>query len=478
MSRTRRLVELLLVLVILAAANILAARHVKRWDLTKTQVFALSPRTEELLRALPTKVKILVFLVPRGEDKSLLYPYVRELCDRLAATSPNVVIEFPDLDREPERIRQLATHYGIAGADLADGAIVVDRDGRSKTLLQKDLAELDWGAPTGPKLRAFTAERAIAGALLELSDPKAKQLCFTHGQGEADIEAYEVGGAGELKDVLLHDHYDVRKLTDGALPDATCDVVVLLGPSENFAAPLVTALAQHLEAGKAALALMAPTLDEKSLAWKSIGLEDLFAAWGAELPRAMLVDEPHSPQNPLAFVVSDGYRDHPITHGVLGRRTIWADMRPITKRDRPAMTVTPLVVSSENGFGETTLDFVTQGPTALRFDEGVDIRGPLPLGLAIERTDGTGKGARLVVWGGVEQILNRRLTTAHRDLLLASLGWLTGSQARVLVGPRAIERYELRLTDGDRYRIFGVAVIGMPVLALLFAAAIAWLRRT
>lgn len=478
MSRARRVLEIALCAVILVGANLLAARHVRRWDLTRTQVFALSERTIELLKAAPGKVKLLVFLVPRGEDKSLLYPYVREFCDRVAAVSDRVTVEFPDLDREPERIRQLGAHYGISGADLADGAIVVDVEGRSKNLLQKDLAELDWGSATGPKLRAFTAERALAGALLELADPKPKQLCVTHGQGEPDIDAYEVGGAAELKDVLAHDHYAVKKLLDGALPDASCDVVVVLGPTETLAAPLVEAVAKHLEAGKPLLALIGPTLDAKTLTWKTLGIEPLLAAWGAELPRAVLIDEPHAPQNPLAFVVTDGYRDHAIVRGLIGRRTIWTAMRPIAKRERPEMRVTPLVVSSERGFGETKLDFITQGEAAMHFDEGTDLAGPLPLGLAIERTGGTGKGARLVVWGGVEQVLNRQLTTAHRDLILSSLGWLIASDARVNVGARAVERYELRLTDGDRYRVFGIAVLGMPVLALLFAAAIAWLRRS
>ncbi len=466
-SRRRRLTEVLLLAAILVGANLLAARHYRRWDLTPTQVFALSPRTEELLRGLEKPVKILVFLVPRGEDKSLLYPYVRELCARLAAVSPKVEVELPDLDRDPERLRKVAARYGVSAQDLADGAIVLDVGGRSKFLVQRDLGELDWGQPSGPRLRSFFAEQSIVKALLEL----------TEGHGEASLHAYEVGGAADLKEALVRDHYEVRTLEHGALPDERCDVLVLLGPSERVDARFAEAISRQLEAGRKVLVLLGPTLDEKALRFFPLGLEETLAAWGAELPQAVLVDEPRLPGNALGFVVTDGYRDHPIARGLVGRRTIWADVRPVVGRPRPGIALAPIILSTERGFGLTRPEALVAAGAGLVADPARDLPGPLPLGLAIERTEGTGKGARLVVWGSVEQILNRQLSTAHRDLFLSSLGWLVDSAPRIQIGARTPERYELRLTDRDRYRVFGVAVLGLPLFALLCALAIAYLRR-
>lgn len=476
MKRPRWL-EIALLCFVLVGANVLAARHYRRWDLTRAQVFALSPRTQELVRALDKPVKILVFLIPRGEDKSLLFPYVKELVERLAALSPKVEVELTDLDRDQARLQKTAARYGVGPQDLEDGVIVLDVGGRSKFLRQRDLAELDYGQPSGPRLKSFTGEAAFVAALLQLTEQAAPRLCFTDGHGEADLDAQEIGGAAELRDALARDHYEIRKLADGALPDAACDVVVLLGPTERLDEPLTRALSLHLEAGRKLLVYLGPTIDPKLLAHRQLGLEPVLSAWGADLPAAVLVDTPRLPGNALGFVVTDGYRDHPIVRSLVGRRTIWADVRPVVAHARPELVATPLILSSETGWGETGLDFVVGGEAGLAFDAGRDLGGPLPLGLGIERTGGTGKGARLVVWGAVEQLLNRQLTNVHRDLFLSSLGWLVDSAPRIAVAARAPERYELRLTDGDRYRIFGVAVLGLPLFALLLAAGIAWLRR-
>jgi ABC-type uncharacterized transport system involved in gliding motility auxiliary subunit len=459
--------------------NYLAARHYVRSDWTRGKTFALSDKTQKLIRALDKDVEVIVFMLPSGRDANDLYADVHELLERARHLSPKLHIEYVDIDREPERARRVGKQYKVSGDDLADGVIVVAAGEQSKFITRDDLAEYDWAAAEpdkSPPMKAWKGEAALDQALLAVTDEHAPNVCFVSGHGEPAIDSFEAGEYGDFAEELRRDHQLPRAITldRGVPPD--CDVVVEAGPQRPLPAPDVVELARYLERGGKLFALVGPVLDDSGHQLIDTGIESLIARWGAELTHDIVIDEPRLRGSVVAFAVSDGYDEHPITRGLRGRRTLWTDTRQVRPVAKPGIDARPLVHSSAASFGTTDLG-VYRAAGEARFNPARDAKGPLPLGVASERTDGTGKGARLVVLGSDELPGNRELLAYNRDLLLSSLAWLETRASKVAVGPRPTEHVHLALDDRQLSRVLLLCVILMPLGALLVGGGVFWVRR-
>ena len=67
--------QVLAAIVLLAAANYFSFNHFGRWDLSRSQKFALSEQTKRLIRDLDRPVKITVFFSPTSvTPETQLYP--------------------------------------------------------------------------------------------------------------------------------------------------------------------------------------------------------------------------------------------------------------------------------------------------------------------------------------------------------------------------------------------------------------------
>jgi len=136
------------------------------------------------------------------------------------------------------------------------------------------------------------------------------------------------------------------------------------------------------------------------------------------------------------------------------------------------------VHTSDAGWGETNLG-IFNGSAELRFDPSSDVKGPVSIAVAAERTEGTGKGARLVVFGSSELASNRVLLAAYnRDLVLSALAWLEHRQERIAIGPRPTEHLRLTLDDRQLSHVLALCVGALPLFVLLLGAGVFWVRRS
>ncbi|HUS64872.1 MAG TPA: GldG family protein [Kofleriaceae bacterium] len=482
-TAARILSELLLVLGLVLGANYLAARHYLRSDWTRGQTFELSEKTAQVLKNLSKPVEIIVFMLPSGAEAHDLYADVRELFERARRIQPRLKVEYVDIDREPERLRIVGKKYGISGDDLVSGAIVVDAGGSSKFITRAELAEYDYvsqdeGRP--PRMKAWKGEQALASALLAVTEEKPKQVCLTQGHGEPAIDSYEPGEYGDFADELKRDHYQVRGIdlstAKAAAIPADCDLTIVAGPEQTFGKEDAAALEAVLERGGRLMALIGPAFDPQVTTFVDVGLEDLFDRWGASLRNDVVVDVPRLRSSAIAFAVSEGYADHPITARLMHHRTVWSDVREVRATPKPGLVARELVRTSDAGWGETDLA-VFRAQAELTFDPARDVKGPVSIAVAVDRTEGTGKGARLVVLGSSEIAGNKQVLGYNRDLLLSATAWLVDAAPKIAIGPRTVEHMRLRLDDAQLRRIFLVSVLGLPLFALLLGAGVFWVRR-
>ncbi len=480
----RAAAELALLILIVIGIDYLSARHWLRGDWTRGRTFALSDKTNELIGTLKRDVDVLVFMAPNGTYANDLYGDVHELLERARRLSAHLHVEYVDIDREPERAKTVAKKYGIFEDDMRDGVIVVAAGTQSKFIARNDLGDYDYAAAAqsgGPApLKQWKGEQALDSAILAVTDEKAPNVCFISGHGEPAIDGFQPGDYGDFAAELKRDHQAPRAITlDRGVP-ADCDATVLAGPEQPLPKPDVYELAQLLERGGRLLVLLGPTFDDRVTRFVDVGVEDLLDRWGASVRNDVVVDEPRLRGSSVAFAVTEGYSDHPITRHLQHHQTVWSDVRQVEPAPKPGVDASAIIHTSDDGWGETNLG-IFRAEAELRYDPGVDVKGPLAIAVAAERTDGTGKGARLVVLGSSDIAANRVIVGFNRELLLSSLAWLEArgtNRAVAAIGPRTPEQLRLSLDDSQLRRIFWLCVLGLPLLALLIGAGIYWIRRS
>ena len=180
------------------------------------------------------------------------------------------------------------------------------------------------------------------------------------------------------------------------------------------------------------------------------------------------------------------YGSHDITKGMRGINTVLylprvvvpvpaAEMDPNVHTHEAQIGV--LAASSENGWVETDPE---QDPP--RFDPNVDIAGPIPVAVAIERgavmhLDLELRPARIVVVGDSDFVANGRMSGGNEDLFMNSMNWFLERRSLMAVGSRAYGPMYLSMDDHQRLWLFLIVVAAMPAGCALLGFAV-WFKRS
>jgi ABC-type uncharacterized transport system involved in gliding motility auxiliary subunit len=327
-------------------------------------------------------------------------------------------------------------------------------------------------------MKAWKGEQALDSALLAVTDERAPNVCFVTGHGEPAIDGFDPDAYGDLAEELRRDHQAPRAITlDRGVP-ADCDVAVIAGPDRPLPKPDAVELDRYLERGGRLFALIGPNFDPKVTRFVDVGIEDMLDRWGASPRNDVVVDEPRLRGSAVAFAVLEGYADHPITQRLMHHQTLWSNVREVRATPKTGVVAREIVHTSDAGWGETNLG-IFRAEAELRYDPAQDVKGPVSIAVAAERTEGTGKGARLVVFGSSEIASNRVLLAGYnRDLVLSAIAWLEQRQSRIAIGPRPTEHLRLTLDDSQLSRVLALAVGALPLVVLLLGAGVFWVRRS
>jgi ABC-type uncharacterized transport system involved in gliding motility auxiliary subunit len=195
------------------------------------------------------------------------------------------------------------------------------------------------------------------------------------------------------------------------------------------------------------------------------------------------------PANRLPFVSASNllvttYTQHPIVKKMQTFLTLFPlarSVRPVTPT--PAgLTVTPLALTSEAGWGETQTSEET-----FQFNDGQDLKGPVCVAVASERPPAAPDTAqagmspartRLVVIGDSDFIIDAQLgNVGNRDLLLGAVHWLIDQEQLIGISPKALESIKLNLTGGQLTNLFWISFLGLPMGFALLGVGVWFLRR-
>ncbi len=512
---TNAVLYTLIVLLIVAAVNFLAARHRARVDLTEGGVHTLSPQTLRILEGLDEDVDVIGFYTDGSLDRRTDF---EDLAAEYAHRSPRVRIRAVDPLRSPGEAR---LHEIVQ-----DGTIVVK-------------------AASGEARLTTVGEQDLTNAILKATRKERPAACFTTGHGEHSTGDAGAKGLRQAAEALEQDNFETRDLLhlrETEVP-AACALVVVAGPSTPLHASEAGLLDRYLASGGRLMVLKRdPQADT--------GLEDLLARYGLKVNRDTVVDrlsraiigdeftpvvtsyEPHPVTGALGdrgmatcFPVASSVETTPpveagITSSVIARTTeaAWGETSQIVGFEREeyhpgpigivaaASGAVPGTAASDAHAGEAAPDGsegageagprepAGSGPggaprseTAEEGDDGPGAAGDQPGGASPVPAEAEGDGAgaegaaprerRIVLFGDGDFASNAYLRAgfANADLFLNAAAWLAEQEDLISIRPPRKEARPITLTR-DRAALLSGMTYLVPLVAFV-GAVLVWSRR-
>jgi len=253
--------------------------------------------------------------------------------------------------------------------------------------------------------------------------------------------------------------------------------IIIAGPRKAFADPEIALLEQYLKNKGRLLILLDPHTQT--------GLEPLLQRWNVQADNDLAVAKGGSLLGTELIVVDalgSDYSPHPITSKLDGVNTSFPYARSIRAAGRPQAGspdqphVTELVKTPPSFWGETDAD--TQHT---EFDPAQDIKGPLPLAVAVESSKPSGVDvnlglSRIVVVGTSRFVDNGNLGGGNLDFFMNSLNWLLQREQLVAVSPKMPEEFSLDMSPNQQRAVYAIVIAGMP-LAVAIIGILVWLGR-
>ncbi len=433
-------VYVVVILVVVVAANWLADHHNKTVDVTSNKQFTLSGETTKVAGSLKRDVTIYYF------GRSDAFDQARDMLDRYKNLSPKIKVEYVDPDKKPDVAR-------VEGA-RAMGDIIVDNGEKKETA------------------KGLTEEE-LTGALVRASKSGAKTVCFVNGSGEHTLAETGRDGYSTLKDALEKNNYktDTISLIEKPEVPKACAVVVVGGPKHDYLQPAIDALKTFVNGGGRAIFGFDAVLNlpEQKMG-DTPGLAALVAEWGITPNGDVILDLGSASRlfGQLSPVVGS-YEQHPIVRVMSDNATVFPLSRSLEVKS-PA----------EKLFSSTADSFSLTNPKLpiKEADLATAKKGPFTLGAVSTVGTGSAQG-RVVVVGSSSWMANNILAApiGNRDLALNMMNWLTSDEDLISIRPKQPEDRRLHVTGSAMRVLFLTSVIFLPFIVIFSGVSVWWKRR-
>jgi len=462
---TISLASVLVVLGILAALNYISSREHKRWDLTATSQFTLSPQSIKVLRSLDAPLKMTVFA---KEDGFAAY---RDRMSEYEYASKRVTVEYVDPERKPT----LASQKQIQSF----GTVAIE---------YKDRIERVVGS----------SEQDLTNGIIKVVTGKERKVYFTQGHGEKDTSGSERTGYGGIAAQLGRDNFKVERLPLAQMASVPEDasVVVVAGPKADFLPGEVDALKAYLAKGGKVMLLIDPRekVDDPPLP----NLTALAHEWAIDLGDNVVVDVSGMGRllgTDATVPVAVNYPSHPIVQD-MDLLTAYPVARSVSvvSGGVGGRFAQAFVETSAQSWAETDMKAVFAGGKVGLDEAKGDKRGPVAIAAAAsapvatpaaENTPGAEKPAadapkpesRVVVFGDSDFASTAAVgISGNRDLFMNAVNWLAQQENLIAIRPKEADDRRITMTANQQLRVLILALLVVP--ALVFGSGIyAWWRR-
>jgi hypothetical protein len=502
-GRALQLAGVVAAIVLAVVANVLAARHFRRWDWTAGRRWSLGPATLETLREVEdTGAPLEVWAIAGPGDP--LETSLRPILTAYAAACTRLDLRWIDPDRDTVQRVDLERRFHLEAGRTEDGRVATDavvivaRGDRHWFLTPPDLYEQADDVRVKPR-----EERALTQAIRGVLGGQKARLCFTAGHGELSLEPTrdERESLGEVRSLLEKNNYDLVAV-DTTAPDAhepfkDCGAVVIAGPRVPFAPEEANRLRTWLLDGGSLLAAVGPIEADTPTGMTGAGLDAALAPFGISLDDDLVHDV--DPAAAIPDTHGEGFfvsaRPHDVTAGLVPAageprppRAAVFFTRSLGRASAPdAPAPTELLVTGEPAYARRSIAGAAAWTDAPSPQAG-DARGPLVVAMASERpgprAPGAAHGPRVVV-AGSRFVLSEdnwrqpRVLHGTAYFVDSALSWLTSRPSVVDVPDRAEVAAGVRVSEEGLAEVRRYVLLLMPLAVALMGVAVwAWRRST
>jgi ABC-type uncharacterized transport system involved in gliding motility auxiliary subunit len=432
---------------ILVAVNYVGYTYHKRFDMTSEHLYTLSPQSKKIVSGLKEDVTIARFAkTPDQPFDDLMSEY----------TDLNSHLKYIKVD--PQEKPEVAQEYGAQ--HMGD---VIAASGTRKQ-------------PIKPGAEGAITEQDVTSAILRVTTEKVKTVCFVTGHDEKSITDNGPRGYSSVADGLKKEGYDVKSInlvtSDGVPPD--CDVLVVAGPIEGYFPQEAAMVQKYLDNGGKAL------IEEDPISQKGQqdpNLEAVYKDWNVDVGTNVIVDVSGVGRlfgtGPAVPLVVD-YGQSPITKDLEHGMTFFPLARTVSIADKSKAQPeeVELLKTSARSFTIPNLD-----QRQVKFDPATDTAGPLSIGVAATRQEGS-KQARLVVIGNSNYAANQWINLQHNgDLFFNTVDWLAQDSNLISIRPKSVADRRVSLTEAQSTMLWWLDLILLPGIVIVSGVVIWWKRR-
>lgn len=466
-----------LILVIWGMALYITGTYYTRFDLTTAQRYTISDISKRVASQVDRNVDIIVTVTgPRD-----LVQNIRYLLDEYSIHTNRLNIHYLDPTQAPGEIESWRQRYNLItplSEEILIGSGEYYRRLPTPALTQPIIREIAGGIRriAGHK---FAAEAEITSALMHLTREQPGRIIFLSGHGERDPEDDSHDGASRAVNELMRANWMVQHhvVTPGAQTSfpADTEAVIIAGPRRPLSDADLAAVDQVLNRGGGVVMMVDPGVDA--------GLEPLIHPWEVRLREDIVVDLKSfsAGGNPSMIYVNRFTENHPIGAVLKNLAVVLPGARRVAVNQT---NPNPNIITSN--FMHTSGDswaVYHQGSGDLTIDPNRDRRGPISLGMAIERHQPAAElgqdplQGRMVIIGNSSFMSNQFIGYAGNiDLFMNSVEWAAGRHDFISIRPKTTDARRMDLTARDVKFIYWWSVVLLPGLAVA-VSLIAYVRR-
>ncbi|OGV77527.1 MAG: ABC transporter [Methylotenera sp. RIFCSPLOWO2_02_FULL_45_14] len=290
------------------------------------------------------------------------------------------------------------------------------------------------------------AEQEVTNLLVRLSRTNQQAVMYLDGHGERNLLGVRNHDIGEFGKQLEAKGFKFANpdLTIAQAVPSNGAMLVIASPQVDVSDVEAKKIKAYLDAGGNLLWL----LDDDNLR----GLNEVADYLGLQVSPGIALDMASAQYGADARVAfASLYGEHAITTNFM-LRTLFPEAHQVTAKgtDENGWKVSNLVEVAPNGWLAAKKLAKDAKPV---FDEKNDKRGPINIGVALERTYGK-KGQRVVVMGNANFLSNTFITNGgNLDLGVNIINWLAGDDNLITIQPMPLKDINVSIPDTDQGRL-------------------------
>jgi len=437
---------------VIILVNAISIGNYHRFDLTGVSQFTLTSQTKEALNNLETPVDVLFFYGVSGELDLLLKSYTENLLGEYQNYTDQLSVEFIDTDEYPERARQ----YGINQY----GTAVFQSENHQRLVQPLEILVIE-----GEDIVAVEAEYAFTSAILEVTGVVQKKLYFLTGHGESNINTdYSYARESLLDNLYKVDMLDL--LVTPSIPE-DCTALVIAAPQNSMSDSEIEIIERYLENGGWVIILMNPDSPPE--------IKQLFASWGVDVKDGTVID----PSSYAAPNIDSPSITRLRNQFGLENTYFPGSTAVILQEEKENVLVLPLAWTSGDSWLESDFDYGEE-PV---FNNGVDTKGPLVLGVLIYAVQSGASSpevsnTRLIVIGDSDFASNQHFYNGNNgEFFINSVNLLTLGKELISIERKVLPFRRLVISQQEKNLLRYSSIALLPLLVLVAGGIIWWRRR-